>query len=194
MQPLTPEDLYSLEEYARERPRYRGEILAHKKNRQLAVGPHATLYFEDRRTVQYQIQEMLRIERIFEAAGIEEELSAYNPLIPSGRNLKATFMLEYTDEQVRRVALQELRGVEERVWFCAGDQQCIWAVADEDLDRSTESKTSAVHFLRFELDDASCRAMKDGGPLAIGIDHDHYRYGEEPLAERLRAALVADID
>ncbi len=194
MQPLTRKDLYSLEEYAQARPRYRAEILAHKKNRQLSIGPHATLYFEDRRTVQYQIQEMLRIERIFEAAGIEEELSAYNPLIPNGRNLKATFMLEYTDAQARRVALQELRGIEERVWLCAGDRERIWAVADEDLERSTESKTSAVHFLRFELDDASCGAVKDGAPLAIGIDHDHYRYREEPLAERLRATLAADID
>ena len=193
MQPLTRKDLYSLEEYAQARPRYRAEILEHKKNRQLGVGPHATLYFEDRRTIQYQIQEMLRIERIFEAAGIEEELSAYNPLIPNGRNLKATFMLEYTDAEVRRVALQELLGIEERVWFCAGDEERVWAVADEDLERSTDTKTSAVHFLRFELDDASCREIKDGAPLAIGIDHRKYRYRVEPLAEQLRAALAADV-
>ena len=193
MQPLTRKDLYSLEEYAQARPRYRAEILEHKKNRQLGVGPHATLYFEDRRTIQYQIQEMLRIERIFEAAGIEEELSAYNPLIPNGRNLKATFMLEYTDAEVRRVALQELLGIEERVWFCAGDEERVWAVADEDLERSTDTKTSAVHFLRFELDDASCRGIKDGAPLAIGIDHRKYRYRVEPLAEQLRAALAADV-
>ncbi len=193
MQPLTRKDLYSLEEYAQARPRYRAEILEHKKNRQLGVGPHATLYFEDRRTIQYQIQEMLRIERIFEAAGMEEELSAYNPLIPNGRNLKATFMLEYTDAEVRRVALQELLGIEARVWFCAGDEERVWAVADEDLERSTDTKTSAVHFLRFELDDASCRAIKDGAPLAIGIDHRKYRYRVEPLAEQLRAALAADV-
>ena len=193
MQPLTRKDLYSLEEYAQARPRYRAEILEHKKNRQLGVGPHATLYFEDRRTIQYQIQEMLRIERIFEAAGIEEELSAYNPLIPNGRNLKATFMLEYTDAEVRRVALQELLGIEARVWFCAGDEERVWAVADEDLERSTDTKTSAVHFLRFELDDASCRAIKDGAPLTIGIDHRKYRYRVEPLAEQLRAALAADV-
>jgi len=193
MQPLTRSDLYSLEEYARARPRLRAEILAHKKNRQLGVGPHATLYFEDRRTVQYQIQEMLRIERIFETAGIEEELSAYNPLIPDGRNLKATFMLEYTDEEDRRRALQALRGIEERVWLRVGDEARAWAVADEDLERATDTKTSAVHFLRFELDDASCRAIKARAPLAIGIDHGHYRHEVEPLPEQLRAALAEDI-
>ncbi len=194
MQTLTRNDLYSLEEYAQVRPRYRDEILEHKRNRQVAVGPHATLYFEDRRTIQYQIQEMLRIERIFEAAGIDEELSTYNPLIPDGSNLKATFMLEYTDAQERREALQALHGIEERVWFSAHGGERIWAVADEDLERATDEKTAAVHFLRFELDDASCRAIKSGAPLAIGIDHGHYRHRVDPLAEHLCAALAADID
>ena len=194
MQPLTREDLYSLEDYAQARPRLRAELLEYKKVRQLAIGPHATLYFEDRRTVQYQIQEMLRIERIFEAVGIEEELSAYNPLIPDGNNLKATFMLEYTDADARRAALQALHGIEERVWLRAGGEERIWALADEDLERATDEKTSAVHFLRFELDDASCRAIKSGAPLAFGIDHAQYRYQVDPLAEHVRAALVADID
>ena len=193
MQPLTRSDLYSLEEYAQARPRYRAEVLAHKKNRQLAVGPHATLYFEDRHTVQYQIQEMLRIERIFETAGIEEELSTYNPLIPDGSNFKATLMLEYTDANERREALQALHGIEERVWLRAGGEERVWAVADEDLERATDEKTSAVHFLRFELDDASCRAIKSGEPLAIGIDHARYRHRVDPLEERVRAALAADV-
>ena len=193
MHPLTREELYSLEEYARLRQGYRAEILAHKHNRKVAVGAHATLAFEDRRTIQYQVQEMLRIERIFEAAGIEEELSAYNPLIPDGGNLKATFMLEYTDVEERREALQLLHGIEDRVWLRAGDEQPIWAVADEDMDRATDEKTSAVHFLRFELGAASCRAMKSGASLAIGIDHRHYRHEEIPVAARVRAALAADL-
>jgi hypothetical protein len=194
MQSLTRKDLYSLEEYAELRPRYRAEILEHKKNRKLAIGPHATLAFEDRRTIQYQVQEMLRIERIFETAGIEEELGAYNPLIPDGSNLKATFMLEYTDVEQRRAALQALHGIEDRVWLRAGDGQRIWAAADEDMERSTDEKTSAVHFLRFELDDGTCREIKSGAALAVGIDHDHYGYQVDPIADNIRAALAADID
>ena len=193
MQPLSREDLYSLEEYAQARQRYRAEVLLHKKNRQLAVGPHATLYFEDRVTVQYQIQEMLRIERIFEAAEIEQELSAYNPLIPDGSDLKATFMLEYTDVDERRAALQALHGIEERVWLRAGSEEHVWARADEDLERATDEKTSAVHFLRFALDDASRRAIKSGAPLAVGIDHAQYRHRVDPLAEPVRVALAADL-
>jgi hypothetical protein len=194
MKPLTRADLYSLEDYAEVRPRFRAEILAHKKNRQIEIGPHATLYFEDRRTIQYQVQEMLRIERIFEASGIEEELSAYNPLIPDGRNLKATFMLEYPDAEERRTALAELTGIESRVWIRAGDAERTWAVADEDLERATEEKTSAVHFLRFELDEASCRAIKSGAAIGIGIDHPQYRFELDPLPEAQRASLAADID
>jgi hypothetical protein len=194
MQPLTRNDLYSLEDYAEVRARFRAEVLEHKKNRQLAVGPNATLYFEDRRTIQYQVQEMLRIERIFEAAGIEEELSAYNPLIPDGRNLKATFMLEYPDVEERHRALAGLHGIEQRVWLRVADGERVWAIADEDLDRATPDKTSAVHFLRFELDDAACAAIKGGAAIAIGIDHPQYRHQVDPVAERLRAALAADIE
>ena len=194
MKPLTRDDLYTLEEYAERRPQFRADVLAHKKNRQVAVGPNATLSFEDRRTIQYQVQEMLRIERIFEAAGIEDELGAYNPLIPDGGNLKATFMLEFTDVDERREALQALHGIEDRVWLSAGGGERIRAVADEDLERATEDKTSAVHFLRFELDEASHRAIESGMPIAIGIDHDHYRHQVGPLAEAVRGALAADLD
>jgi len=194
VRPLTRDDLYSLEAYAELRSSYRAEILAHKRTRNLTVGPHATLAFEDRRTIQYQVQEMLRIERIFEAAGIEEELSAYNPLIPDGSNFKATFMLEYTDVQERRQALQALHGIEDRVWLRVANEERVFAVADEDMDRATQEKTSAVHFLRFELEDAACRAVKSGAPMAIGIDHRAYRHQADPLSEPLRAALAADLE
>ena len=194
MKPLTRADLFSLEAYAEVRPRFRAEVLEHKKSRQLAIGPHAILYFEDRRTIQYQVQEMLRIERIFEAAGIEEELAAYNPLIPDGSNLKATFMLEYPNVQERREALARLRGIEACVWIRAGSEARILAIADEDLERATEEKTSAVHFLRFELGEATCRAIKSGGDAAIGIEHAHYRYEVDPLPPPLRAALADDLD
>ena len=193
MRPLTRDDLYSLEEYAQLRTDYRADILAHKKNRKVTIGAHATLAFEDRRTIQYQVQEMLRIERIFEVAGIEEELGAYNPLIPDGTNLKATFMIEYTDVDERRDALRLLHGIEDRVWLRSGDEEPVWAVADEDMDRATDDKTSAVHFLRFELGVAACAALKSGAPFAIGIDHPHYRHEVSPVDERVRAVLVADL-
>jgi len=193
MQPLTRDDLYSLEEYAEIRPRYRAEVLEHKKNRQLHIGPHATLYFEDRQTIQYQIQEMLRIERIFETAGIEDELGAYNPLIPDGSNFKATFMLEYPDVEARRRALAELHGIEERVWVQVGDGERVFAIADEDLERSTEDKTSAVHFMRFELDDAAVAGIGNDADIAFGIDHPNYRYEVSPVDARLRASLAADL-
>lgn len=194
MRPLTREDLFSLEEYAERRAEFRADVLAHKRNRQVAIGPNATLSFEDRRTIQYQVQEMLRIERIFESVGIEEELGAYNPLIPDGGNLKATFMLEFTDVDERRVALETLVGIEDRVWLRVGDGERVWAVADEDLERATEEKTSAVHFLRFELDEDARRALKAGAPLALGIDHPRYRHGVDPVTEPVRASLAADID
>lgn len=193
MKPLTRDELYSLEEYAELRPRYRAQVMEHKKNRTVPVGAHATLYFEDRMTIQYQVQEMLRVERIFEPEGIEDELGAYNPLIPDGANLKATFMLEYSDVEERRRALAQLIGVEDRVWLKAGGET-VWAIADEDLDREDETKTSSVHFLRFELDEAQCRAVKEGGDIAVGIDMDAYRHSVDPLPENVRAALTADLD
>jgi hypothetical protein len=194
MKTLSREDLYTLEDYAEARPRYRAQVMAHKKNRQVAVGPHATLYFEDRLTIQYQVQEMLRIERIFERGGIDEELAAYNPLIPDGSNLKATFMLEYDDVEERRRALAELTGIESRVWLGTGAAACTFAIADEDLERATDDKTSAVHFLRFELDAWLREAIIAGAPMAIGIDHDHYRHSVDPIPENVRAALRADLD
>ena len=194
MQALRRSDLYSLEEYAEVRPRFRAEVMAHKKNRQVALGPHARLYFEDRLTIQYQVQEMLRAERIFEAAGIEEELDAYNPLIPDGENLKATFMIEYEDVAERRRALAKLTGVEDRVWLRVGDGERVWAVADEDLERSTEDKTSSVHFLRFELDADMRAALKSGAPLAIGIDHPECQVAADPVADAVRDALARDLD
>jgi len=191
---LTRSDLYSLEQYAEQRADFRARVLAHKKNRQVRIGPSATLYFEDRQTIQYQVQEMLRVERIFEAAGIEEELAAYNPLIPDGSNLKATFMVEEPDAERRRVLLAELVGVEGRVWVCVDGHAPVYAIADEDLDRSTPEKTSSVHFLRFELTAAMAADLKQGAALSMGIDHARYTHQLEPVSEPVRAALAADLD
>jgi hypothetical protein len=193
MQPLSRDDLMPLEVYAEKRPAFRARVMQHKKNRQVRIGQHATLYFEDRTTIQYQIQEMLRVERIFERAAIQEELDAYNPLIPDGSNLKATFMLEYEDPQQRKQALARLIGVEDRVWLRVAGHDRVYAVADEDLDRETEEKTSSVHFLRFEFDAAMVAALKSGAPLAAGIDHENFRDGVDPLPASTRDALVADL-
>lgn len=194
MQKLTRSDLYSLEDYAKKRPEFRANVMAHKKNRQVPVGPNATLYFEDRLIMQYQVQEMLRAERIFEADGIEEELAAYNPLIPDGSNWKATFMLEYDNEEERKVALAQLLDIEEKVWIKVGDTAPVWAIADEDLDRTTADKTSSVHFLRFELNAEQKAAVKAGASIGVGIDHAQYYYQNMPLLENIRASLAADIE
>ena len=194
MHHLQANDLLSLEEYHRQRPQFRSRIMAHKKLRQVAIGPNATLYFEDRLTIQYQVQEMLRIERIFEADGIADELNAYNPLIPDGTNLKATFMLEYPDAAERKTELARLIGVETKVWMAVAGCARVYAIADEDLERATEEKTSSVHFLRFEFDPEMLGALKGGAALSAGIDHDNYRYSVEPLDADVRAALVADLD
>ncbi len=188
---LTREDLFSLEEYATERAAFRAKVLAHKKTRRVVLDPHMTLYFEDRLTIQYQVQEMLRIEKIFEAAGIEEELAAYNPLIPDGGNLKATFMIEYPDVAERRVALAKLIGVEHRVWLRADGFDKVYAIANEDLDRSNDEKTSSVHFMRFEFDDAMRDALKAGAALAAGCDHPAATI-ECTVDDTTRDALVAD--
>jgi hypothetical protein len=182
MSHLTADDLYSLEEYAKIRGDFRGKVMEHKKNRKVHVGPHATLYFEDRLTMQYQVQEMLRIERIFEQEGIAEELDAYNPLIPDGRNFKATFMVEYDDVEERREALSKLIGIEDKVWVRVGGHDPSYAIADEDLEREDDTKTSSVHFLRFELTDAMAASLKDGADLAVGIDHPEYSYKADPVA------------
>ena len=194
MQMLTRESLYSLEQYADIRDEFRAEVMRHKRNRRLPLGTNATLYFEDRLTMQYQVQEMLRIERIFESAGIEEELQAYNPLIPDGSNWKATFMIEFPDPDERDAMLRQLPGIENRVWLQIGDTDKIWPIADEDLDRTDEEKTSAVHFLRFELHAVQVRALKDGAQLAAGIDHENYQVVVRQVAENVRQALIADLD
>ena len=193
MQKLTRDSLYSLEEYSNVRKDFRSRVLAHKKDRQVNIGPNATLYFEDTLTMQYQVQEMLRIEKIFEAAGIEEELSAYNPLIPDGTNWKATFMVEFSDPEERRIALQRLVGIEDRVWVQVTGYGKVFAVADEDLDRATQDKTSAVHFLRFELSDAMIAALREGSNLSMGIDHRKYNYTVGSVNEAARKSLVGDL-
>ena len=192
MQKLTRDDLYSLEEYAQVRGDFRAQVMAHKKDRQIHIGAHATLYFEDRLTMQYQVQEMLRVERIFEREGIEEELASYNPLIPDGTNWKATFMIEYGDEAERRDALAKLIGVEDKVWVRVGDLDQVWAIADEDLERTAADKTSSVHFVRFELTSEIVAAAKAGAAIAMGIDHPEYRH-EVELAPGAREALTADL-
>ena len=190
---LRPEDLFSLEQYARQRPEFRPRVLAHKRNRTLQCGPNATWCFEDRLTVQYQVQEMLRIERIFEPEGIAEELSAYNPLIPDGTNWKATLLIEYPDVDERRVALARLKGIEDRCWVRVAGHERVFAVADEDLERENEQKTSSVHFLRFELTPPMVGAAKDGAAVAIGMDHENYRHSVDPLPAEVRDALVRDL-
>jgi Protein of unknown function (DUF3501) len=193
MDKLTRKDLYSLEEYAGNRADFRKRVLDHKKDRQVHIGPSATLYFEDRQTIQYQIQEMLRVERIFEAAGIEEELDAYNPLIPDGSNWKATFMIEEPDVERRKELLARLVGVEDRVWVRIDGSEPVYAIADEDMDRETEEKTSAVHFMRFELGEEMVAAIKAGASLSMGISHANYTHEVEPVAVPVRDALLADL-
>lgn len=190
---LTRQDLWSLEEYSEERERFRAQIIAHKKTRQVYLGPHATLYFEDALTMKYQVQEMLRVEKIFTAAEIEEELEAYNPLIPDGRNWKATFMIEYSDAEERRVALTKMAGIEHKVWVSVGERERIYAKANEDLERSNEEKTAAVHFMRFELDQEAAESAKAGLPIRMGIDHPELPY-EITVDEGARASLANDLD
>jgi len=193
MNKLTRNDLYSLEKYAEVRPRFRSQVMAHKKNRQVAIGPNATLYFEDRLTMQYQVQEMLRIERIFEAGGINDELDAYNPLIPDGSNWKATFMVEFPDVEERREALKRLKGIETRVWARVAGYEPVRPYADEDLEREDEDKTSSVHFLRFELTPEMVKAVKQGAAIAMGIDHPAYIHQLDPLPQAVRDSLAQDL-
>ncbi len=193
MDKLTPADLMSLERYARERPAFRARVIEHKRNRKLALGPNLTWSFEDRLTMQYQIQEMLRAERIFETEGIREELDAYNPLIPDGSNWKATLLIEFPDVAERQRQLAQLIGLEDRCWVQVRGQDRVYAIADEDLERENAEKTSAVHFLRFELAPVMISTLKSGATLAAGVDHDRYRHCVDPVPEPLRAALVADL-
>jgi hypothetical protein len=192
MNPLRREDLFSLEQYAEKRADFRTRVIEHKKNRRVDIGPNLSLYFEDRLTVQYQVQEMLRIERIFEADAIGEELGAYNPLIPDGSNLKCTAMFEFTDVTERRRRLAELSGVENHVWLQVGNMDKVYAIANEDLQRSTDEKTSAVHFMRFELTPQMKQGLAAGDPLKFGVEHDLYRY-QVTLNDATHRALLQDL-
>lgn len=194
MKKLLREDLMSLEEYSEARDEFRNSVLAHKRNRRLELGTNASLYFEDRLTMQYQVQEMLRIERIFDPAGINDELDAYNPLIPDGSNWKATFMIEFPQLEERRAMLQQLRGIEDRVYVRVGDFERVFAIADEDLERADDEKTSAVHFLRFELTERQVAALRSDAEFAAGIDHDNYTVEISPVPENIRNSLLCDLD
>jgi len=194
MEKLTRDDLYSLERYAVVRDEFRAGVLAHKRDRRLMLGTNAALYFEDRMTMQYQIQEMLRIERIFEAEGINDELEAYNPLIPDGSNWKATFMVEFPDVEERRAMLTRLLDIENRVYVEVEGFDRVFANADEDLERADEAKTSAVHFLRFELSGEMIAALRDGAALAAGIDHENYVVDVSPVPDNIRESLLGDLD
>jgi hypothetical protein len=194
MQKLAIGDLYSLEDYARHRNEFRARVLEHKRHRRVHLGGHLTLCFEDRLTMQYQVQEMLRTERIFEEQGILDELEAYNPLVPDGNNWKATLLIEYPEPAERARELARLVGIEHRVWVRVEGQPPVTAIADEDLERSTETKTSSVHFLRFELTPAMVAALKAGAGLAAGVDHPHYAARVDDVPEHVRESLVADLD
>lgn len=193
MQKLTRDQLMPLEQYAKVRNDFRAKVMAHKKNRQVQVGPNVTLYFEDRLTMHYQIQEMLRAERVFEAEGIEDELNAYNPLIPDGTNWKATFMIEFPDVEERQKALARMVGIEDKVWVQVEGHTKVWAIADEDLERATADKTSSVHFLRFELTPPMIAAVKAGATLGMGIEHPAYLHALTPVPGPIRDALAADL-
>jgi len=194
MAKLTRDDLYSLERYAEVRPDLRERVMEHKKVRVVQLGPHMTLHFEDRLTMQYQVQEMLRAERIFEPSEIEDELGAYNPLIPDGANWKATMMVEYEDAEERRRRLAELVGIEHQVWVQVDGHPKVRPYADEDLDRATEDKTSSVHFLRFELSPAMVADAKGGASIGMGVDHENYQYTVESVPEQVRQSLAEDLD
>ena len=194
MRKIARDSLLSLEAYAREREKFRAKVMAHKRDRTVHLGAHVTLIFEDELTLRYQVQEMLRIERTFEEQGIQDELDAYNPLIPDGRNLKATMMIEYSDAEERKQALSKLKGIEDRVWVQVEGCARIYAIADEDLERENEEKTSAVHFLRFELNDEMARALKYGVGLALGVDHRNYQAELGVVPPGVRASLARDLD
>ena len=191
--PLTRNDLMSLEQYSTARKDFRAKVLEHKRNRSVAVGPNATWSFEDQLTMQYQVQEMLRVERIFEADAIQEELDSYNPLIPDGHNWKATFLLEFPDADERRERLSQLKGVEDRCWVQVAGFDRVWAIADEDLERENDDKTSSVHFLRFELSPQMCAQVKAGAAIGVGIDHDNYRHALASLPQNVRDSLAKDL-
>lgn len=194
MEKLSHDMLYSLEQYARIRPDFRVKIMEHKKIRQVALGPNARLHFEDRLTMHYQIQEILRAERIFEPEEITAEMAAYNPLIPDGSNWKATFMLEYDELEERKVALAKMTNIEDRLWVKIDGFEHVWGIADEDIERSNDKKTASVHFLRFELTSEMVTAAKTGAGIGIGVEHPAYCYQVDTIPDAVRKALLADLD
>ena len=194
MKKLTRENLFSLEKYSEIRNDFRLKIMAHKKNRHLAIGPNTTLYFEDSLIMHYQIQEMLKAEKIFESSAIDDELVVYNALIPDGNNWKATFMIEFTDEEERRVALKKLLGIENNLWLKIEGFSEIYPISDEDLERSDDNKTSAVHFLRFQLDHEMIDGLKGGCQLSAGINHPEYKYTVNPIPQNISESLISDLD
>ena len=194
MKKLTRENLFSLEKYSEIRNDFRLKIMAHKKNRRLAIGPNTTLYFEDSLIMHYQIQEMLRAEKIFESSAIDDELVVYNALIPDGNNWKATFMIEFTDEEERRTALKKMLGIENNLWLKIEGFNEIHPVSDEDLERRDDNKTSAVHFLRFQLDHEMIDALKGGCQLSAGINHPEYEYTVNPIPQNISESLISDLD
>ena len=193
MPTITRESLQTLETYARDRKKFRARVLEHKKPRTVHLGEHLTLLFEDELTIRYQVQEMLRIEKIFEEAGIQDVLDTYNPLVPDGRDWKATLQVEYEDVEERKRALARLKGIEDRVWVHVDGQPRVHAIADEDLERENDEKTSSVHFVRFELTPAMIAALKSGAGLAIGVDHPEYTATLQPVPDATRTALLADL-
>jgi hypothetical protein len=193
MPQINRDSLMTLEAYSKARPEFRKQVIEHKKKRTVPLGDHVTLLFEDEMTVRYQIQEMLRIEKIFEEDGIQHELESYGPLIPDGRNFKATMLIEYEDATVRRAALGRLKGIEQRVWIQVEGSARVYAIADEDLERENDEKTSAVHFLRWELNDEMAAALKYGVSLSIGVDHPNYTASLAPVSVGTRGALAADL-
>jgi len=192
MAQISRDSLLTLETYAKQRPEFRARVIAHKTNRTVRLGQHITLIFEDELTIRYQIQEMLRIEKTFEEAGIQDELDAYTPLIPDGANLKATMMIEYEDPLVRKTELARLKGVESRVYVQVDGQPKAYAIADEDMERENEEKTSSVHFLRFELEPTAIAAWKAGAAVAIGVDHPHYAVRLDEVAPQVQSSLARD--
>lgn len=193
MQKISRSDLLSLEQYSQQRKQMREDIIAHKRTRNIQVGPNMTWCFEDRQTIRYQIQEMLRIERIFESEGIQSELDAYNPLVPDGSNWKVTLLIEYPDPVQRARELAQLKGVEDRCWIRVSELARVFAVADEDIERENAEKTSSVHFLRFELQPGMIQALHGAAALSIGVDHAHYRYDVSPVSAIARDSLVRDL-
>ncbi len=194
MNPLSLGDLMSLEEYSEQRTSFRNAVIEHKRNRSVQVGPNATLVFEDRLTIQYQLQEMLRTEKSFDASVIEQELEAYNRLIPDGNNWKSTLIVQFPNSEERQIALIRLSGIEDRVWIGAGNSDCIWAISDEFVVSATEEQTSELHYLRFEPDDSFADAAKSGSDISIGIRHDFYNHSVTPIPDNVRESLLEDLD